>query len=356
MNTAKQYKVLKESKSQEILEFMQDLINNKGKTEQSAIDFAKKEFGIRQEEAEAILYNEPKVESNQSKSQYLKLKETVNIGGRIVEAGEIVAIVKESQDSVKTERILKDYAVSQKMKIKESLEDKAKEIANVTTEDEFGASLYKAIGNKNYLELVSPIADSLETSDMSRKDSLKAADKVLYKRLKESYDWDDIVQMAKDEKVKVLLKEQNININNVEIGKVYYHDGVAVEALDTGPYKIYVREVGSGREYSVYGDELTESNKKENKNILNESYDWEDIVDIAKKEKLNPKVIGFVNFIDKNKDKYKKDIKNFVDWWNESLSDADINTIEKLIVKNDPEETGFDNLPKEDWKFYTKYA
>lgn len=116
---------------------------------------------------------------------------------------------------------------------------------------------------------------------------------------------------------------------------------------------------GSNQSFKFFPDSASAKSftkKFLNESKLKESLDWDDIVDLARREKLNPKIIGFVNFIDKNKDKYKKDIKNFVDWWNEELDDADLDTIEKLIAKNPPEETGFEKLPAEDWKFYTKYA
>lgn len=96
--------------------------------------------------------------------------------------------------------------------------------------------------------------------------------------------------------------------------------------------------------------------KGEKVRVLKESYDWDDIVDTANKEGLNPKVKGIINFIDKNRDKYKSDIKNFVDWWNDELDDADLDVIETLIKQNPPSETGFDNLPSDDWKYYLKFA
>jgi hypothetical protein len=87
---------------------------------------------------------------------------------------------------------------------------------------------------------------------------------------------------------------------------------------------------------------------------LKESLDWDDIVKLSKEEKLDPKVVGFINFINKNQDKYKADIQNFIFWWNEELEDADLDTIEKLIAKNAPEETGFEGLPSNEWSYYTK--
>lgn len=89
---------------------------------------------------------------------------------------------------------------------------------------------------------------------------------------------------------------------------------------------------------------------------LKEALDWEDLLKLAKDEKLDPKVVGFLKFIDKNKEKYKADIDNFVAWANDEIDEADIDTLEKMIVKNPPEETGFEGLPSNDWKFYTAKA
>lgn len=55
-----------------------------------------------------------------------------------------------------------------------------------------------------------------------------------------------------------MIKSRKVCINSVEMGRLYYHNSNAVEAIDIDGYKIRVRDCFSGREYSIYGDELTE--------------------------------------------------------------------------------------------------
>jgi len=88
--------------------------------------------------------------------------------------------------------------------------------------------------------------------------------------------------------------------------------------------------------------------------ILKESYDFDDILRIVNHEKCSPKTRGFLNFIAKNQEKYKEDISNFVNWFNNDTESVE--TADMIIGKEKPEDTGFDNLPSKDWSFYTKFA
>ena len=87
-----------------------------------------------------------------------------------------------------------------------------------------------------------------------------------------------------------------------------------------------------------------------------ETYTWEDIVDLAKKNHMAKEVVGFINFINKNQEKYKDDIQSFVDWWNDEASMLNIDDLEDTIKNNPPEDTGFENLPSNDWSYFKKLA
>ncbi len=90
--------------------------------------------------------------------------------------------------------------------------------------------------------------------------------------------------------------------------------------------------------------------------ILTESYDWDDIVSIVNNENFSKETKGIVNFINKNRDTYKDEIKDFIAWFNEGSDYPDWNeTMDKLIKKNVPSETGF-SLPNEKWDYYRTFA
>lgn len=140
--------------------------------------------------------------------------------------------------------------------------------------------------------------------------------------------------------------------------------------------KVKVKSQITGNEYRVYQDEISKINESKNIikeikesiligrvllekgdkiKILTESITFDDIIDIFNQNKSSKEVIGLVNYIAKNRDKYQGEIKDFTDWFLDAADESDLENIDRIIKKNDPSET-FDNLPSNSWSFYKAYA
>lgn len=91
--------------------------------------------------------------------------------------------------------------------------------------------------------------------------------------------------------------------------------------------------------------------KRYNDYVFKESkLTWDDIIYHLTNEDNNfwSEIIGLIKYVDDHKNKYRQDISEFMDWF-ENWGDLD-----ERMTNSKPSDH-FEHLPSNDWKFYKKY-
>lgn len=88
--------------------------------------------------------------------------------------------------------------------------------------------------------------------------------------------------------------------------------------------------------------------------ILKESYNFDDICRICNHEKCSIEIRGLLNYINANKGKYKNDINDFEDYFNNDL-EGNIEDLDNIVKSHKPMDS-MSGLPSNDWSFFRKFA
>jgi hypothetical protein len=159
-----------------------------------------------------------------------------------------------------------------------------------------------------------------------------------------------ILLLEKNDKIKIL--KENINLNQIAaieilikqlrassyyIVNIFNDESIIVEFYDpTGITKVKIDKNGF--------HEMVEAVNK-----LKESYDFDDVVEMVKNEPVSSKFKGLIRYVDKNREKMRDDIKDFMSWANDLEFDTE--AIDTIVKKHAPQDT-FESLPTNNWADY----